>query len=59
MHLETLAFDARTALIPIDVQQGFDLSAGWQQLPGFEAVGRSSAPGARPACRWCTCGTIR
>jgi len=35
----TLQFDARTALIPIDVQQGFDLSPGNVNNPAMEANG--------------------
>ena len=36
----SLNFDARTALIPIDVQQGFDLSPGNCSNPAIEANGR-------------------
>lgn len=35
----SLQFDARTALIPIDVQQGFDLSPGTVNNPAMEANG--------------------
>ena len=35
----SLSFDARTALIPIDVQRGFDLSPGRVNNPAMEANG--------------------